>query len=294
LDEAIAEYREALKNDFPEAYIAHDHLGVALQKSKRPPDEAIAEHQAAVRLKKDYADAHYNLGCALAEKGRLDEAIAEYREAIRLKKDYAEAHTNLGIDLRGKGRLDEAIAEYREALKKDFREAYIAHDNLGGALMEKGQLDKAVAEFREAIRLKKNYPIGHNDLAWLLATCPDVKFRNPSQAVIHAKQAVELAPTNGMFWNTLGVAQYRNGDWKAAIEALMKSVQLRKGGDSNDFFFLAMAHWQLNEKDKACAWYEKAVAWMDKNRPQHEELKRFRAEATALLGMEKAVQSQEK
>jgi hypothetical protein len=70
----------------------------------------------------------------------------------------------------------------------------------------------------------------------------------------------------------------------------MKSVQLRKGGDSFDFFFLAMAHWQLNDKDKAREWYDQAVAWMDKNAPQNEELKRFRAEAAALLGLAKAAE----
>jgi Flp pilus assembly protein TadD len=104
-----------------------------------------------------------------------------------------------------------------------------------------------------------------------------------------------LAPGGG-FWNTLGVAQYRNGDCKAAIEALNKSVQLSKEGDSNsfDFFFLAMAHWQQGEKDKARAWYEKAVAWMDKNRPQDEELKRFRSEAMALLGLAKAAEAKNK
>ena len=85
-----------------------------------------------------------------------------------------------------------------------------------------------------------------------------------------------------MYWNILGVAQYRNGDWKAAVEALMKAVHLRRGGNSEDFFFLAMAHWQLDEKDKARAWYDRAVTWMDKNKPQDEELKRFRAEATDL------------
>ena len=35
-------------------------------------------------------------------------------------------------------------------------------------------------------------------------------------------------------------------------------------------------------KDK---WYEKAVQWMDKNKPDDEELKQFRAEAAELLGM---------
>jgi|SRR5579884_1668420 len=132
-----------------------------------------------------------------------------------------------------------------------------------------------------------------NNLAWMLATCPDVKIRDPGRAVALAKKVVELAPGVGNFWNTLGVAQYRNGDWKSAIEALMKSVQLQEG-NSFDFFCLATAHWQLGEKDKARAWYEKAIAWMDKHNPHDEELKRFRAEATALLGVEKAVQTQKK
>jgi uncharacterized protein HemY len=94
--------------------------------------------------------------------------------------------------------------------------------------------------------------------------------------------------------NTLGVAQYRNGAWKAAVEALMKCVQLRQGGDSFAFFFLAMAHWQLDEKEEARAWYDRAVAWMDQHAPQDEELKRFRAEAMALLGLAKAAQTQNK
>ena len=62
-------------------------------------DEAVAEYRAAIRLKPDYAEAHYNLGIALTDQGKLDEAVAEYRAAIRLQPDYAEAHYNLGIAL---------------------------------------------------------------------------------------------------------------------------------------------------------------------------------------------------
>ena len=46
-----------------------------------------------------------------------------------------------------------------------------------------------------------------------------------------------------------------------------------------------MAQWQLGEKEKASTWYDQAIAWMDKNNPQNEELRRFRAEAAALLGI---------
>ena len=45
-----------------------------------------------------------------------------------------------------------------------------------------------------------------------------------------------------------------------------------------------MAYWQLDEQDEARKWCDQAVEWMEKNKPQDEELKRFRAEAEELLG----------
>ena len=57
---------------------------------------------------------------------------------------------------------------------------------------------------------------------------------------------------------------------------------LRKGG-GNDWFFLAMTHFQMGEKDLARKWYDQAVQWMDKNQPNNADLRRFRSEAAALL-----------
>jgi hypothetical protein len=97
-------------------------------------------------------------------------------------------------------------------------------------------------------------------------------------------KAVELAPAASM--NTLGVALYRASEWKAAIAALNKSVEL-DGGPAGSFntFFLAMAHWQIGEKEQAQTWYSQGVQWMAKNDPNNVELKRFRTEAAALLGL---------
>ena len=63
-------------------------------------------------------------------------------------------------------------------------------------------------------------------------------------------------------------------------------MQLRNGGDSNDWFVLAMAYWRLGEEEKARQWFDKAVQWMDKNMPNGRDLARFRAEAAALLKVE--------
>jgi len=46
-----------------------------------------------------------------------------------------------------------------------------------------------------------------------------------------------------------------------------------------------MAHRQLGDKAEARKWYDQAVAWMDKNQPENEQLRHFRAEAAKLLGV---------
>jgi uncharacterized protein HemY len=122
-------------------------------------------------------------------------------------------------------------------------------------------------------------------VAWLLATSSAAELRDPKRAVALATKAVELAPKVRLIWNTLGAAHYRAGDWKAAITALERSMELRQGGDAFDWFFLAMARWQVGDKEQARQWYDKAVLWMERNRPQDDELRRFRAEAAALLGI---------
>src|ERR1700722_306921 len=40
--------------------------------------------------------AHYNLGDALFQKGKVDEAITQFQQALQIEPDYAEAHYNLG------------------------------------------------------------------------------------------------------------------------------------------------------------------------------------------------------
>jgi tetratricopeptide (TPR) repeat protein len=126
-----------------------------------------------------------------------------------------------------------------------------------------------------------------NNLAWFLVTCPDPKLRDPRRAVGLAKKAVELAQASPENQNTLGVARYRAGNWRGAIEALTTSEELAPGKSLGfNAFFLAMAHWQLGHKDEAPQWYCRAVEWMERNKPNDGELSRFCAEAAGLFGLE--------
>jgi tetratricopeptide (TPR) repeat protein len=102
----------------------------------------------------------------------------------------------------------------------------------------------------------------------------------------YAKEASEKL-NSGACWTILGIVSYRLGEWKRAVRELTESARIRggRGGDSNAFFFLAMSYWQLGDKEEARKWYDKAVEWMDQNKPQNEDLLRFRAEAAELLGV---------
>ena len=108
-------------------------------------------------------------------------------------------------------------------------------------------------------------------------------MRNAPLALELAKKAVTAQQEDGDCRNTLGVAYYRNGDDRAAIDELEKAMSLRKGGDSFDWFVLAMAHCRLGDRDKARRWFERAVQWMDRHKPHDDELRRFRKEAETVL-----------
>ena len=70
---------------------------------------------------------------------------------------------------------------------------------------------------------------------------------------------------------------------------------LRRGDDiSWNIFALATAHWQLGDKEEARRWYDKAVAWMDKHKPNDKDLVRFRDEAAKLIGSEGEEQERER
>jgi serine/threonine protein kinase/WD40 repeat protein len=146
--------------------------------------------------------------------------------------------------------------------------------------------DKAVADYTRALELKTDSTLLCSDFAWLLATCPDPKFRNPGRALELAKKAVELTPQSSLSWQVLGWALYRTGAWQDSIQALEKSIELQKTDDSFHTFFLAMAQWQVGKVAEARKWYDRALVWMAENRPNDEELSRFREEAGVVLKLE--------
>ncbi len=230
-----------------------------------------------------------NRGLLHEQVGALDKAVADFSRSIALNaNNQAALHSRAHIYTK-RDQWQKAAADYSRliGLVKDptqARQLYLARAQ---AYVQAGRYRDALADDQ---RLLERFPANaevHNHLAWLLATCPDAKLRDATRAMQLAREALRLGEQVGMVWNTLGVAQYRAGESKAAIKSLEKSITLRDGGDAFDWFFLAMAHERLGHKDQARTWYGQAAAWMDEKQPKNDELRRFRTEAAELLGIQK-------
>jgi serine/threonine protein kinase len=276
-------------------------------------EKLVAEFPTSAAYRDALASIHWEMGVILGTKSQFAEAEIEFLAALsvweKLVADFPDnasyrlhlAYTygaNLAPVLTARLRprdAEEAMSQCVTrfaALVAEFPKnaEYKGHLTQGrfeqaAMLATNGRWKEASGAYGKLLELAPASAVGHNNLAWLLATCPDSKIRDPRRAVELAKKAVELAPIEGNYWNTVGIAQYRAGDWKAAIAALEKTMALRKGGDGFDWFFQAMAHWQIGDKTQSRCWYDKAVPWMEKYQPKNAELVRFRAEAAALLGV---------
>jgi len=213
----------------PDSYLAHNNFGNVLFR-KGQVNEAIAHYQKALAILPDYSEAHYNFGMALIQNGRVDEAIAHFEKAAETRPDsqgvQAMAHNNLGDLLSQRGQADEAIAHFQKAIQIDPRLAS-AHAGLGDLLLRKGRAAEAVAHYQTAMEIQPADARILNNLAWVLATCPDASVRNGAEAVQLAERACALtAYKETVFVGTLAAAYAEWGEFGKAVETSRKACEL--------------------------------------------------------------------
>ena len=127
-------------------------------------DEAVAEYREAIRLKPDHAEAHYNLGAPCATQGQLE---AAERRIPRGHPPQARPRRGPQQPRRRPGRPGEAGRGHRRIPRGHPARARLRRGPHRPRCdpVRQGKLDPgAEAEFREAIRLKPNDVEAHYNL----------------------------------------------------------------------------------------------------------------------------------
>jgi serine/threonine protein kinase/Flp pilus assembly protein TadD len=319
---ALGRYEEAL-----------DELRQALSLGEQLVDQfpGVPEYRASL------AGGHHWLGSRLWNTAQVDEAEQHLREGVAIREALVAelpdvtkhrsglAHIRLYLAdlLMGTGRAEEAKRELGDAilllegLTNDYPDSpryrqllADCHWILGEVLYLTHQQAEAEPAFRQAlavyeelVRELPDAPWHCRDLLWFLANCMDPQFRDGPRAVEVGQKCVEQSPRSPATWQFLGVAQYRAGQFEAAIDSLDKMMELHPDGYYTfEWLFLAMAYWQLGDQEnqeQALTYYDQAVALKEREiaeRPAWN--KRFRlellhAEAAELLGIDEAPASEE-
>jgi uncharacterized protein (TIGR02466 family) len=274
---------KALLKIYPNAFILHNVLGVALEGQSKH-EEAAASYRKALSIDPGIAELHFNLGVVYGNLGNLDEAVASYRKAVALKPSLVEAHFNLGILLQENGRLEEAAACHRKAvaLQPGFYEAY---GNLGTVLQKQGKLEEAVACYRKALAIHPDAK-GHFNLGTALRD--EGKHEEAGQSYL---KAITLKPDYADAHNNLGEIFRDQGNMDDAIKSYQTALAIdpeHSGANYNmgEFLFLA------GKYEEAIPYFENAQLGDSQERAldclyRIEHYEEFRNRLKALIGTRK-------
>jgi tetratricopeptide (TPR) repeat protein len=122
------------------------------------------------------------------------------------------------------GDIDGAIDNLTKAIDRrpEYADAFALRGNL---LSGQKKYSEAIADMERAILLAPTYFAPLNDLAWILATCPNDKFRDGKRAISLANLAVFHGGSKWEFNDTMAAALAECGEFSEAIRALTIAIE---------------------------------------------------------------------
>lgn len=162
-------------------------------------------------------------GIQRAEAGDNHAALDDLTEALERNPENVDALYYRGLVLFQLDRPDEALESFSQCIALDDQHA----EALGarGVLHQKaGRYKEALADLQAANLTDPGRSLYANDLAWLLATCPDDSIRNGKDAVNYAA----LAADSGNRWeyaDTMAAALAESGDFERAVTVAKRALE---------------------------------------------------------------------
>jgi len=258
---AIESYKEAIaiKPDHAES---HKDLGSALGRLGRWEEATIA-YERAVESEPNYVEAYKGLGIAYGKVGRWQDATQSLEQAIALDPNDAATHHNIGIAYVELGRRSAGIEAFRRAIAHDPN-SVDSHHNLANELVLEGRYDEALNEYRAALRLKPEWPVCMNNLAFLIAAYPELSPRDANEAIHLAERACELTGyKDPSYLDTLAVAYASAGRFGEAVDTARRALGLADAAGQTQLGDVIRSHLSLYTQGKP--WVEPLHALSDPN-----------------------------
>ena len=172
------------------------------------------------------------VGGAEAQEGRKDEADADYLQALKVDPKCIEAELSLGGSALRRQDYDAAIERFQKVLSLDPGAS--VHESLAMALGLKGRWGEAIDVLRAGLKAYPGYLDLKRKLAFVLATCPDARYRNGPEAVRLAESVRDYGSEVPETYDSLGVAYAEVGRFEDATKMARRALRLAEAaGNAN-------------------------------------------------------------
>jgi tetratricopeptide (TPR) repeat protein len=223
---ALSDFETAIHLDEAN-FRAYHNRGVSYAQMRRN-DEAMQDFDKTIEINPNYANAWFNRGELKYLSGKYRDAIEDYNRALRLNtRDWA-AHNSRGHARYRLGLYREALEDYNQAVNLNPRYP-AAYANRGDAYADQGYFDRAATDYRRAIELNASFGRAYQGAAWLMATCPEERYRDAKKAIEAAQKALELDGWNDYRYVDALAAAYANAErFDDAQETIKKAIEMVK------------------------------------------------------------------
>jgi len=140
---------------------------------REKPSERIARWSRRIEEQPDSAVAHFNLGLAYTDVGKMTSAERAYRRAVELDPTLVEAWVNLAGALLLQWRFEEALEASQRAAEL-AGDMPLVHFNMGQAYLYLGDADGLIRCNRKVLELEPDHAAANYFLAVGLLAKDDV------------------------------------------------------------------------------------------------------------------------
>jgi tetratricopeptide (TPR) repeat protein len=243
------------------------------------PMEALRDLERIMELAPEWVDPYVSRGLQYAYTGDFEKGLADLNRCVELAEHWPPCFRNRAIMNERLGRRDEALADCDAWI---YLAPEVAHPHTvqAGILASMNRIDEALAAADRAVELAPADPTVYSSRIFIRS----VNTSECEKVTEDMRQIIQLDPTgqNRSLMGSMALVHVLGFYYNCPDQEQARATYDGLGGN---LFFLAMEHWQLDQKDRARSYYDEGVAIMDDRDPESPRLARYRKEAAELLGI---------
>jgi tetratricopeptide (TPR) repeat protein len=216
---------DAQGNDSPAVLLEHF---TAANRAANIPEFVNVKPEGFAAIRQEFADyyTYYRIGVGYEQRHEYAKAIEEFQRALSEEPDHVESVYLLASCLARLDREQEAMTYARRAATL-APDSPMVHGLLGGLLSSLGQYREALVHLEAAYAATPGDVSVANNLAWVLATCPEAPCRDGPRALRLAEWACHATSYKSPpLLDSLAAAYAEVGQFDQAVRTTQQAIEI--------------------------------------------------------------------